>query len=178
MTGNRARAAARRMSIAFAIVLLTLTSIAQERDRAKIPDKYKWNLADIYPTDAAWRAAKDKLQAELPAARAVQGQAGVVGSRRWPTRSTRCTRSTRSCRACTSTRACSPTRTRATRRTRACGRRWCSWPPAFAAEASYVEPEILRVDAAPSTRFVAVRAAAEDLPLLPGRHRAARARTR
>src|SRR5262245_53583495 len=43
---------------------MTLTLVAQERDRAKIPDKYKWNLADIYPTDAAWRIAKDKFADE------------------------------------------------------------------------------------------------------------------
>ena len=48
----------------------------QERDRAKIADKYKWNLADIYPNDAAWRAAKDKLAAGAAAASAIQGQAG------------------------------------------------------------------------------------------------------
>jgi oligoendopeptidase F len=38
----------------------------QERDRKNIPDKYKWNLTDIYPTDQAWQDAKDKFQAELP----------------------------------------------------------------------------------------------------------------
>ena len=36
----------------------------QERDRAKIEDKYKWNLSEIYPDVAAWRAAKEKLVAE------------------------------------------------------------------------------------------------------------------
>ena len=39
---------------------------AQERDRAKVPEKYTWNLADIYPTEAAWRAAKDALAADIP----------------------------------------------------------------------------------------------------------------
>ena len=66
MTSIRARAIARPIAITFAAALLALTSAAQERDRAKIPDKYKWNLTDIYPTDAAWRAAKSKLQAEIP----------------------------------------------------------------------------------------------------------------
>jgi oligoendopeptidase F len=51
---------------AAALATLTLTVSAQERDRAKIADKYKWNLADIYPSDAAWRAAKDKLSADIP----------------------------------------------------------------------------------------------------------------
>jgi oligoendopeptidase F len=38
----------------------------QERDRNKIPDKYKWNLADIYPTEEAWRTAKQELVAKIP----------------------------------------------------------------------------------------------------------------
>jgi oligoendopeptidase F len=43
---------------------MTLTLVAQERDRTKIPDKYKWNLADLYASDAAWRTAKDKFADE------------------------------------------------------------------------------------------------------------------
>ena len=56
------------------IFALTLQGVAQERDRAKIPDQYKWNLADIYPSDEAWRAAKEKLQAELPRLRQFRGK--------------------------------------------------------------------------------------------------------
>ena len=48
------------------VAALALQGLAQERDRATIPEKYTWNLADIYPTDAAWQAAKEKLKAELP----------------------------------------------------------------------------------------------------------------
>jgi hypothetical protein len=50
----------------FAVPLLSLafltpdTSLAQERDRSKIADQYKWNLADIYPSDAAWKEAKQR----------------------------------------------------------------------------------------------------------------------
>src|SRR5258706_16133208 len=57
-----------------AVAALTFSAFAQERDRAKIPDKYKWNLADIYPSDEAWRAAKDKLAAEVPQLREYQGK--------------------------------------------------------------------------------------------------------
>lgn len=35
--------------------------IAQERDRSKIEEKYKWNLTDIYPSDEAWREAKNRI---------------------------------------------------------------------------------------------------------------------
>lgn len=33
----------------------------------KIPDQYKWNLADIYPSDAAWKDAKQRLTDANPA---------------------------------------------------------------------------------------------------------------
>jgi oligoendopeptidase F len=55
---------------------LTLSVVAQERDRAKIPDKFKWNLADIYPNEQAWRAAKDKLSDALPQMAQYQGKLG------------------------------------------------------------------------------------------------------
>src|SRR5258708_11526137 len=42
-----------------------LVARAQERDRARIDDKYKWNLADLYPSDEAWRAAKDGLLPQI-----------------------------------------------------------------------------------------------------------------
>ena len=62
--------------IAAALSALTLAAAAQERDRAKISDAYKWNLADLYPDAAAWRAAKTKVEAELPALRGYQGKLG------------------------------------------------------------------------------------------------------
>src|SRR5688572_33102859 len=69
------------LSTAAAVVLLTFIGAAQERDRAKIPDRYKWNLADIYPSDAAWRAAKEKLVGAVPKIREFQGTLGSSASR-------------------------------------------------------------------------------------------------
>lgn len=63
----------------FAITFLGLMMVesqavlAQERDRAKIPDKDKWNLAELYPTDDAWKQAKEKLVAEIPSIKKFQG---------------------------------------------------------------------------------------------------------
>jgi len=48
----------------------------QDRDRSAIQDKYKWNLADVYPNDAAWRVAKDAIGRELPTLRGYQGRLG------------------------------------------------------------------------------------------------------
>jgi oligoendopeptidase F len=61
-------------------VLLTWTAggafavSAQERDRARIPDRFKWDLTNIYPSDDAWKAAKEKLAAALPRLREFKGQ--------------------------------------------------------------------------------------------------------
>ena len=57
-----------------ALLALTVAGMAQERDRGKIPDKYKWNLDDIYPSESAWRAAKDKVGAEVPKLGQFQGK--------------------------------------------------------------------------------------------------------
>src|SRR5450759_2239421 len=66
----------------FALPLFSLTfltpdiSFAQERDHSKIADQYKWNLTDIYPSDAAWKEAKQKLIKELPMIEKYQGTLG------------------------------------------------------------------------------------------------------
>ena len=59
----------------------TLPPQAQERDRAKIPDHHKWDLAPIYSSDDAWRAAKEKLTAQLPSLREFQGKLASSPSR-------------------------------------------------------------------------------------------------
>ena len=53
----------------------TLTA-GQDRERSGIDDKYKWNLADIYPDLGAWRRAKDAIVRELPRLREQQGKLG------------------------------------------------------------------------------------------------------
>ncbi len=57
-----------------ATMAMMVVAAAQERDRSKVPQKYTWNLADLYPSDAAWRAAKDKLTADLPSIARYQGR--------------------------------------------------------------------------------------------------------
>jgi oligoendopeptidase F len=59
-----------------AVVSMSVLTLGQERDRAKIDDKYKWNLADIYPNDAAWRAEKEKQAAAIPRIREFAGKLG------------------------------------------------------------------------------------------------------
>jgi oligoendopeptidase F len=74
MSTHASRSICRALTIIAAVAALAAAGIAQERDRAKIPEQYTWNLADIYPSEAAWRAAKEKLSAELPQLRQFQGK--------------------------------------------------------------------------------------------------------
>jgi oligoendopeptidase F len=54
---------------------------AQERDRSNVPDKYKWDLTRIYASDDAWRQAKEKIAAEMPKIREFKGTLGSSAAR-------------------------------------------------------------------------------------------------
>jgi oligoendopeptidase F len=55
---------------------MTTMLAAQERDRAKIADAYKWNLADVYADAATWRRRKEATAAEIPSVRSFEGRLG------------------------------------------------------------------------------------------------------
>ena len=61
-----------------ALIALAIASCAalsaQDRDRSKISDRFKWNLAEIFPSDDGWRTAKEKLVSEIPKIREFQGK--------------------------------------------------------------------------------------------------------
>jgi oligoendopeptidase F len=46
----------------------------KERERSNIPEKYRWDLTDIFPNDSAWAEAKQELIAGFPALSAFQGK--------------------------------------------------------------------------------------------------------
>jgi len=58
------------------LVADSYSAYAQERDRSKIPDEYKWNLTDLYPNDDAWKKAEEKLSADIPGMKKFQGTLG------------------------------------------------------------------------------------------------------
>jgi len=73
-------AVTRKIGIAAgAVVSMTVLMTAQDRDRAKVADAYKWNLADVYPSQATWKGQKEKITAEIPRLGEFRG---VVYSRR------------------------------------------------------------------------------------------------
>ena len=59
------------------LAALTMQGAAQERQRSDIPDTYKWNLAEIYPSVQAWQDAKDKIAAEIPTLKQFQSKLGT-----------------------------------------------------------------------------------------------------
>src|SRR5262249_41236293 len=68
---------AKRVTLAcIGLMALNLSTLAQERDRSRIPARHTWNLADLYPNDPAWRWAKEKLQKDLPQFSQFKGRLG------------------------------------------------------------------------------------------------------
>lgn len=66
------------MAVALALVAFSASMGAQQRDRAGVPERYKWDLTHMYPSHAAWRAAKDTLETELPDIRRFKGKLGTA----------------------------------------------------------------------------------------------------
>ena len=59
----------------FGIISMTATS-AGAAERKDVPERYKWNLADLYPSEAAWAKAKDELTQRLPDLAKYRGHLG------------------------------------------------------------------------------------------------------
>lgn len=64
----------------FIIILLALISItptfSQSPDRNDVPEKYKWNLSDIYPSHEAWQSDVKMLNSEVDNFSQYQGKLG------------------------------------------------------------------------------------------------------
>ncbi|HSN92834.1 MAG TPA: oligoendopeptidase F [Anaeromyxobacteraceae bacterium] len=66
----------RASAIALASVALALAAPAGAKDRSEIPEKYRWNLADLFPSEASWVAAREKANARVAALASHQGKLG------------------------------------------------------------------------------------------------------
>jgi oligoendopeptidase F len=63
--------------VAASFFFLTAGLSAQQRERTTIPEKYKWDLTQIYRSHEAWRTAKDHLEKEIPTVRTFKGTLGT-----------------------------------------------------------------------------------------------------
>ncbi|MBD3289623.1 oligoendopeptidase F [candidate division KSB1 bacterium] len=56
------------------LMLSQAESQAQTKERAEIAEHYTWNLADLYPSDDAWKEAKNDLAGKMDKVKEFQGK--------------------------------------------------------------------------------------------------------
>ncbi len=62
--------------VCFGIVGMAGAS-APAGERKDVPDRYKWNLGDLYPSEAAWTKAKESIGQRLPELAKFRGRLGT-----------------------------------------------------------------------------------------------------
>jgi oligoendopeptidase F len=70
-------ARAPRPLLAAALAAALAAPPAAARERSEIPEQYRWNLSDLFPSDAAWKAARDELAKKIPSLAAHRGKVGA-----------------------------------------------------------------------------------------------------
>ena len=138
---------------AAAIAVTVLAGAAQQKERNAVPDKYKWDLTQIYPTDQAWRTAKDKLVSELPAVRAFRGTLGSSAAKLADALELSSRLSKEFSRLYVYASMTSDQDTRVSTY-QGMQQEMTQLGATFGAEASYLEPEILKLDASKVESFV------------------------
>ena len=140
--------------VAVAVAAFTLSPVAQERDRTKLADKYKWNLSDLYPSDAAWRTAKDKVAAELPKLATFKGQLASTAATLADALQTMSTYDKDLSRLYSYAMLLADQDTRDSQH-EGMKQEMVQLYARFSAEASYIEPEILLFPAGTAAKFIA-----------------------
>ncbi len=156
----------RRSVVAFALIALMVPVAAQQRDRASIPEKYKWDLTPIYPSNAAWRAAKEKLAGRASGHSAVQRDARQVagGARRCARTCDGAAKDILQDRA--RTRICGPTKTRAYAEHQGMRQEVTLLGASFGTEVAFIEPEILQIGRDKLQQFMSSEPTAGLVPFL------------
>jgi oligoendopeptidase F len=62
-------------ALAIIVIVVGALAAAQDRTRDSVGEAYKWNLTELFPSEAAWRTEKDRLEGTLDEAK---GFAGTV----------------------------------------------------------------------------------------------------
>jgi oligoendopeptidase F len=63
--------------LAALLAAVLLTPQARAEERANVPEKLKWNTADLYASEGAWYQAKDAVAARVPKMKDFQGGLGA-----------------------------------------------------------------------------------------------------
>ena len=142
------------ISLAAAVCAFAIGASAQERDRSKVLDKYKWDLTHIYASDDAWKQAKEKIAAEIPKLRAFKGTLTQSPARLAEALELGSHLSKELGRAFVYASMMSDTDTRVAKY-QGMQQEMIQLASTLSAEAAYIEPEILKADRATVEKFVA-----------------------
>jgi oligoendopeptidase F len=74
---------ARTVAAMTAVACLLGALHASAVERAQVPDRYKWNLADLYPSEQAWERARADLQQRIPTLGRYRGHLGDSPEALW-----------------------------------------------------------------------------------------------
>jgi oligoendopeptidase F len=69
--------------IALPLLLALAAPPAAARERSEIPEKYRWNLSDLYPSPGAWDQARQDLRRRIPALARHRGHLGDSPQALW-----------------------------------------------------------------------------------------------
>ena len=144
----------RRVLTVAAVMSMSVLVVGQERDRAKVEDRFKWNLADVYPTLDAWRAEKARMAAEIPAVRSYAGKLGSSATVLADALETASRTDKELSRLYVYASMLSDEDTRVSG-PQGMQQEMQQLYAEFAAQASYIEPEVLRVGSATIEKFIA-----------------------
>ncbi len=53
------------------------TEVSAQKERSEIDDQYKWDLTDLYESDDAWTAKKNKVAAQFDKVEEFKGKLGT-----------------------------------------------------------------------------------------------------
>ncbi|HEX6976517.1 MAG TPA: oligoendopeptidase F [Vicinamibacterales bacterium] len=137
-----------------ALLVASLAGVAQQQERSQVPDKYKWDLTKIYPSDQAWRSAKDALVAELPTIAPFKGTLASSPQRLADALELGSRLSKEFARIYVYASMMSDQDTRVSTY-QGMQQEMAQVGASFGAETAFVEPEILKIDRATIDRFVA-----------------------
>jgi oligoendopeptidase F len=73
----------RSFAVVPAAVIIVVEATVVAAERKDIPDKYKWNLTDLYPSDAAWTRGREDLAGRIPALSRHRGRLGLSPEALW-----------------------------------------------------------------------------------------------
>jgi oligoendopeptidase F len=147
--------------LALVAVVGALSMPAVATERKDIPEKLTWNLADLYPTEAAWEQAKAKVEKRIPEMAPFKGHLGDSPENLYKALSTMADLDKELSRLMSYASMLADQDTRVSK-SQGMVQSIEQTAAAFSAATSYIRPEILALDPAKVDQFVAAEPKLKD----------------